>query len=88
MLKAHYIKAGSLFIILAITLTGCNSSGGARGSVWDTYDYRHPVPGGSKVPISRATSYDQYQTDSESDYTAPKNFGNCVASDLANFTCE
>ena len=62
----------ALGAVLFITACG-KDSGLSKGSVWDTYDFRHPVPYGAPVPDSRATTYDQYQ-DYEEYYTPPKGY--------------
>jgi hypothetical protein len=57
-------------ILLTTTLTmlaACTSGvGGRRGSVWDTYDYRHPVPGGVGLPNPSG-----YYSDNDNTYTNP-----------------
>lgn len=59
--------------LLALVACGKDSGLGARSSVWDNYDFRHPVPYNSPVPESQATTYDRYQ-DYEQDYVPPKGY--------------
>ena len=66
-----------IIIATAATLAACTSSvGGRRGSVWDTYDYRHPVPGGVGLPNNGG-----YYSDNDSSYTNPDEFG-CLPDSL------
>lgn len=77
-----------LISILSIVLcvSACSGLGKKEMSVWDIYDVRHPVPAGSAVPVSRATSYEQYQ-DNDAYYTPPA-YGTCSASDPTMSGCE
>lgn len=80
----HPVVAVSLLLWLA----AC--SGSQKGSVWNTYDYRHPVPATSAIPDSKANVYiRQYYQDNDSSYTPPKNYGNsCVNGNYDLFECE
>lgn len=71
----HYRRIWGAAALLLIC-GACSKDSGlqSRNSVWDTYDFRHPVPYGAPVPDSRATVYDQYQEDYESYYTPPKGY--------------
>lgn len=66
-----------LFTVLVPVLfvSACSKDSGlsGKGSVWDTYDFRHPVPYNAPVPDSRATTYDRYQ-DYEEYYVPPKGY--------------
>ncbi len=71
--RLHFLLCGALLVMLGAC--GKDSGlGGASNSVWDTYDFRHPVPYGASVPDSRATTYDQYQADYESYYVPPRGY--------------
>ncbi len=62
-----------ILFLTASMLAACTSNvGGRRGSVWDTYDYRHPVPGGVGLPTY---GNDYYYSDNDSTYTNPDSFG-------------
>lgn len=67
-----------LFVVMsgALTLASCSKDSGlsAKSSVWDNYDFRHPVPYGAPVPDSRADTYDQYSPDYEQYYVPPKGY--------------
>lgn len=63
----------ALGAVLLVAACGKDSGLSGKGSMWDTYDFRHPVPYGAPVPDSRATTYDQYQ-DYEEDYVPPKGY--------------
>lgn len=75
----HFTRMTLTLLCVSLIATACTSNvGGRRGSVWDTYDYRHPVPGDLGLP-----SYgNDYYVDNESTYTPPsKGFG-CTPDNL------
>ncbi len=73
MRHAYFPVVSLCFLLVLCTACGKDSGLSGKGSMWDTYDFRHPVPYGASVPDSRATSYDQYQ-DYEEYYTPPKGY--------------
>ena len=76
MIRQSYILCASMLL-----LTACGSGLGSKPtSVWDVYDYRHPVPYEAQVPVSRATTYEQYR-DNDADYVAPSTWGMCYPGD-------
>ena len=75
---------GALSIMLF--LMACGGAAKQKMSVWDIYDVRHPVPAGSAVPPSRATTYDQY-IDNDAYYTPPA-YGTCSPADPTMSGCE
>ena len=61
-------------IISMAALTACTSNvGGRQGSVWETYDYRHPVPGSVGMPTYGGAG--GYYGDNDRSYVPPKAFG-------------
>ena len=57
----------SSYAVLLVCVTACAER--KPPSVWETYDVRHPVPAGSRVPDSYARQYDYIDNDSY--YSAP-----------------
>ncbi len=76
------IRTSLMLVAVLLAMSGCgrDSAIGSRGSIWNSYDVRHPVPYESQVPVSRATTYDRYQ-DNDDFYTAPKTWGTCEPGD-------
>jgi hypothetical protein len=66
-----------LVALLPVFLAACgeDSAFSGKDAVWDTYDFRHPVPYGAPVPDSRANTYDRYLRDYEQDYVPPRGYG-------------
>ncbi len=65
----------TLLCIQAVILSGCNGSTGSQyNSQWNNYDYRHPVPQSSGIPID--DEYIYYQ-DNDSYYTPPVQYDPC-----------
>lgn len=68
---SHFARMTLTLLFVSVVLSACTSSvGGRRGSVWETYDYRHPVPGGVGLP-----NYGNNYYDNDSSYTQPDSFG-------------
>lgn len=79
MRKVSYLKVhgkGVRALCALLMLSACSDDSGLSGksSVWDSYDFRHPVPYGAPVPESRANTYDQYLGDYEQDYVPPRGY--------------
>lgn len=66
---------------LAALLSSCGKT--QKDSVWNIYDYRHPVPASSVPAASPERRY--YIRDNDSFYTPPKGF-NCIQDN--NIFCE
>ncbi len=67
---------------ILLVLASCGKP--QKDSVWNIYDYRHPVPAASAVPAGDpARRY--YIQDNDSSYTPPNNY-NCLSS--SNIFCE
>lgn len=69
-------------ITIAVMVVACGGHKARHQSVWELYDVRYPVPAGSKVPVSRATIYNRYNTpvqpypaDNDSFYKQPVGLG-------------
>ena len=62
-----------LSLAMVLMLSACSTPVNApqrRQTVWDSYDWRHPVPADSRVPVSRALAYQNpyYYSDNDAAY--------------------
>ena len=66
-MKDRYL---AIISALGVTLCMCACGSMVRNDqdIWNTYDYRHPVPGDVDVPA-------YYYQDNDDAYTPPRDFG-------------